>query len=122
MKIAFTVTTQGADLDALIDRRFGRAEGFLIVDSEDDSYTVLDNSQNLNAAQGAGIQAAQKVSESGASVLITGHTGPKAFRVLSAAGIKIWQAKGESVRENLAAWKAGELLLLDEPDVEGHWV
>lgn len=120
MKVAFSVN--GADLDAAIDRRFGRAERFLIVDSDTDSSVVIDNSQNLNAAQGAGIQAAQKIVESGATVLITGHTGPKAFRVLSAAGIEIWQANKETVRENLAAWRAGKLTKLDDADVEGHWV
>lgn len=120
MKIAFTAN--GSDLDATIDRRFGRAERFLIVDSDSESCTVLDNSQNLNAAQGAGIQAAQNVAESGATILITGHTGPKAFRVLTAAGIEIWQAGKETVRENLAAWRAGTLTKLDDADVEGHWV
>lgn len=120
MKIAFTAN--GSDLDATIDRRFGRAERFVIVDSDDESFAVIDNTQNLNAAQGAGIQAAQNVAASGATVLITGHTGPKAFRVLSAAGIGIWQAREESIRQNLAAWKAGTLVKLDDADVEGHWV
>jgi predicted Fe-Mo cluster-binding NifX family protein len=42
-------------------------------------------------AQGAGIQAAETVSRTGAKVVLTGFVGPKAFRALHAAGIKVVQ-------------------------------
>jgi predicted Fe-Mo cluster-binding NifX family protein len=80
-----------------------------------------DNSQNLNAAQGAGIQAAATVSRLGATVLITGHCGPKAFRALMAAGIKIYTGATGTVSEAIAQFKAGKLSLADAADVEGHW-
>ncbi len=54
MKIAFT--TAGEDLQAALDRRFGRAPGFLVVDTATESCEYVANTQNLNAAQGAGIQ------------------------------------------------------------------
>ena len=50
----------------------------------------MDNTPNLNATQGAGIQAAESVAWLGVETLITGHGGPKAFQVLSAAGIKVF--------------------------------
>ena len=88
MKIA--LSTSGADLNAPLDSRFGRAAKFLIYDTEMTSFTIIDNQQNLNAAQGAGIQSAQTVAANGAQALVTGHCGPKAFRVLSSAGIKVY--------------------------------
>ena len=86
MKVAFT--TSGNDLSATLGNRFGRAARFLIYNLDTNNFTVIDNRQNLNAAQGAGIQSAEAVARSGAKSLVTGHCGPKAFRVLSAAGLR----------------------------------
>ena len=51
------ITTTGEGLDAPMDRRFGRAAAFLVYDLEAETYAVIGNDQNLQAAQGAGIQA-----------------------------------------------------------------
>ena len=51
------VTSQGQELNSPVDPRFGRAKYFLVVDTETGDFSAADNSQNLNAAQGAGIQA-----------------------------------------------------------------
>ncbi|HQO93156.1 MAG TPA: NifB/NifX family molybdenum-iron cluster-binding protein, partial [bacterium] len=56
MKIA--VTTSGHDLNSPFESRFGRAPGFIVYDTETKEFEAIDNSMNLNAAQGAGIQAA----------------------------------------------------------------
>ena len=61
------VTTQGTDLDSTVDPRFGRASRFLLVDTETMQSTAHDNVRNLNAPQGAGIQAAQAVYQLGAA-------------------------------------------------------
>jgi len=120
MKIAFSAS--GDTLDAQLDARFGRAAKFIIVDSDTDEFNVVDNTQNLNAAQGAGIQSAQHVVSAGAQALVSGHTGPKAFKVLSAAGVEIFLSPTASVREAYEAWKKGELQKIDNADVEGHWI
>jgi len=73
-----------------MDARFGRAKFIMIYDTSDLSFKVHDNNVNLNAAQGAGIQTAQNIVELGATVLITGNCGPKAFKVLEAGGVKIY--------------------------------
>ena len=89
---------------------------------EHETYTVLDNQQNLNAPQGAGIQAAQQVVDSGARTLVTGHLGPKAARVIQAAGIETFQAQSATVKEALDLFKSKALKQLNEADVAGHWV
>lgn len=120
MKIA--VSTTGKDLEAAIDPRFGRAAGFLIFDTENKTFTVVDNIQNLNAAQGAGIQSAMTVINNGANTLISGHCGPKAFRVLNEAGIKIFNTDAKTVKEALALYDEGKLNAAKDADVEGHWM
>jgi predicted Fe-Mo cluster-binding NifX family protein len=120
MKIAFS--TSGNDLNAPLDSRFGRAPKFLIYDLDGNSFEVVDNEQNLNAAQGAGIQSAQTVARLGAGALVTGHCGPKAFRVLQAAGIKIYNTSAATVTEALNLYVAGKLAEAKSADVEGHWV
>ena len=119
MKIAFA--TEGTELSSSLDQRFGRAKNFIVYDLENDTFTVLENSQNLNAPQGAGIQSAQAVVKQGASALVTGHCGPKAFRVLSAAGVKVYNTGAATVSEALGLFRQGKLQEASTADVEGHW-
>lgn len=119
MKIA--ITTSGNDLTAPLDSRFGRAPKFMIYDLDDDSFEIVDNNQNLNAAQGAGIQSAQNIARLGVGALITGHCGPKAFRVLQAAGIKIYNTDAATTGEALKRYRDGKLVEASVADVEGHW-
>ncbi len=119
MKIAFS--TSGTDLDAPLDRRFGRAPKFLVYDLDTGTFEVADNQQNLNAAQGAGIQSAETVARLGAKAVVTGHCGPKAFRVLVSAGIKIYNTEAPTVGEALVQYKSGQLAEANSADVEGHW-
>ncbi len=119
MKIA--VTSKGTDLDAEVDPRFGRAAYILIVDAETLELEVLDNKENVNAFRGAGIQAASRVSEMGAEVLLTGFCGPNAFKTLGAAGIKVAGDVSGTVRDAVKAFNEGDLSFSDKANVEGHW-
>jgi predicted Fe-Mo cluster-binding NifX family protein len=120
MKVAFT--TSGNDLKAPLDSRFGRTPKFLVYDTEDESFEVVDNTQNLNAPQGAGIQSGETVSKAGARAVVTGHVGPKAFRVLDAAGIAVYTSDAKTVGEALVLLKDGRLMQASSADVEGHWI
>ncbi|MDR3090047.1 MAG: NifB/NifX family molybdenum-iron cluster-binding protein [Desulfobulbaceae bacterium] len=119
MKIAITST--GATLDAPMDPRFGRAAFILIVDTEGQVLEVLDNSENIRAFEGAGIQAATTISDHGAEALLTGYCGPKAFKVLEAAGIRVAADVSGSGREALAAFRVGKLPFIDAANAEAHW-
>jgi len=119
MKIA--VSSEGKDLDSNVDPRFGRAKYFIIYDTETDEYSAVDNEQNLQAAQGAGIQAAQNVVGYKVEVAVSGNFGPKAFRTLSAAGIKAATWSEGSIREAVKMVKENRLKFADSANVEGHW-
>ncbi|MCK5835168.1 MAG: NifB/NifX family molybdenum-iron cluster-binding protein, partial [Lentisphaeria bacterium] len=112
----------GNDLHALVDPRFGRCNQFIVFDSITESFEVIDNKQNLNAAQGAGIQSAQTVANSGSEVLISGHCGPKAFKVLTQANIKVFTCQDLTIKESITQFLAGDLVQAEGADVEGHWV
>jgi predicted Fe-Mo cluster-binding NifX family protein len=101
--------------------RFGRAPWFIIADTETGEFQAVRNDQNLGAAQGAGIQSAQRVANHGAHVVLTGHCGPKAFRVLKAAGVSVHVGVAGAVSDAIEQFKAGALREADQADVEGHW-
>lgn len=119
MKIA--VTSNDGTLDGMVDERFGRTKKIIVFDTETNTHEAIDNTTNMNAAQGAGIQTAQNVIQAGANVVISGHLGPNAFRVVSGAGVEVFTVSGMTVRKALEAYKDGKLSRLAGADVEGHW-
>ena len=120
MKLAITST--GKEPSDPVDQHFGRAAYFIIADTEGDTLSAVSNEQNLNAAQGAGIQSAQTVSAQDVEAVLTGHCGPKAFRTLKAAGIRVYIGVNGTVSDALERFKSGSLREATEPNVEGHWV
>jgi predicted Fe-Mo cluster-binding NifX family protein len=119
MKLA--LTSQDGSLQSPLDLRFGRAKYFILLDTETGAISVVDNTVNVNAAQGAGIQTAKRIVELGADALITGHVGPKAFSTLQAGGIKIYTGASGTVAEAIEQFKAGKLAAASAADVDGHW-
>lgn len=120
MKIA--VTAKGKDLDSQVDPRFGRAAYIIIVDTETLAFETLDNTKNVNAFKGAGIQAATLVSEKNAEVLMTGYCGPNAFKTLEAANVKVINDAAEgTIREAIDRFNKGNVSYADGANVDGHW-
>ena len=60
-----------------------------------------------DAAQGAGIQAAQLVANQGVGVIITGQIGPKAEGVLQSAGIQMVSGAAGQVKDVLQRFAKG---------------
>lgn len=108
-------------MESKVDPRFGRAGWFLVVDTNTGAFKAVSNEQNINANQGAGIQAAEQVSRQEVSALITGNCGPKAFRTLKAAGIKVYYGVDGTVAEILEQFHKGTLSEASDANVESHW-
>ena len=119
MKIA--VTARGAELSSPVDPRFGRAAYIIVVDPETLAFEALDNTENVNAFKGAGIQAATTISEKGAEVLLTGYCGPNAFKTLDAAGVKVVNDTEGTVADAVARFSAGDVTYADAANTEGQW-
>ena len=120
MKVA--ITSSGEDLNSPVDRVFGRARYFVIADPEETNVEVLENSQNVNAAQGAGIQSARQIANKSVGVVLTGNVGPNAFKALEAASIRVFQFGSDilTIRDALTAWKEGHLQEVKAPTAKGH--
>ncbi|MFH1058997.1 MAG: DUF134 domain-containing protein [Pseudomonadota bacterium] len=111
------ISSEGPRLDDLVDPRFGRSGGFIIVDTQNMETTYLDNGAAQARGQGAGIQAAELVAGAGATVVLTGFVGPKAFAALQAAGVGVGQdLGGVSVREAVQRYLDGRVPLAANPN------
>nr|2WFB_A Chain A, PUTATIVE UNCHARACTERIZED PROTEIN ORP [Megalodesulfovibrio gigas] len=111
------VTAEGPGLDGLVDPRFGRAAGFVVVDAATMAAEYVDNGASQTLSHGAGINAAQVLAKSGAGVLLTGYVGPKAFQALQAAGIKVGQdLEGLTVRQAVQRFLDGQVPMAAGPN------
>lgn len=99
------ITSQGQDLGAELDPQFGRAQYFLIVDPETMDIEVLEN-PNKDAAQGAGVQTAQLISNKNVVTVLTGNCGPNALRILQSSGINVITGSSGKVMDVLSKYKS----------------
>lgn len=98
------ITAQGQDLNAEVDPNFGRARYFLVFDARTENYEVIENSM-AEASQGAGIQAAQLISDRNVDTVITGSLGPHAQKVLYSSGIRVITGAKGKVKDILEKYK-----------------
>lgn len=106
--MVIAISASGSDMESRLDQRFGRAVSFVIIDTDTMNYEILDNAAAA-ASGGAGISAAQTVTDKNVQAVITGNVGPNASKVLNAAGIKIYRGKDVAVKENAELFKKGLL-------------
>lgn len=100
---------------------FGRTPLFLVVDAETGEKKYIDNSAAVSQG-GAGIKAAQILVDNDVDVLLTPRCGENAAAVFQAAEVSMYKTAGDSVDENLAAFKAGKLPKLNDihPGFHNH--
>jgi len=107
MKIVLTVTSPSINAD--IDPRFGRGAYLLFVDPDTQVWEAHEN-PGINAPGGAGIKAAQFVTEFPAQAVLSGDFGPHAFTALQAAGVAMYlYGDSRTPLEALTRFKAGQL-------------
>lgn len=101
------VTCAGDTLDDPVDPRFGRCQYFMILALDGALEAVPNNARGLG--NGAGIQAAQEMITRKVDAVLTGDVGPKAYTVLTAAGVDIYVGCGGTVREVIERHRNGDL-------------
>ena len=118
MKVA--VSSNGDNLDAQLDPRFGRCAFFVVVNPDDMSFEAFNNE---SAAQGggAGIQAAQFLASQGVDAVITGNCGPNAVQTLAAAGVELFAGQAGIVKAVVEKFKKGNLSPTSAANVDSHF-
>ncbi len=115
------VSSIGDSLESVMDPRFGRCNYFMIIDTETMESKAVPNPA-INAAGGAGIQAAQAVTAEGVSAVVTGAVGPHAMTALRAAGKEILLGVPGTVKQTVDAFMRGDLKpITDVGPAYGGW-
>ena len=118
MKIC--VTSQGDNLDAQVDPRFGRCPYFIIVDTDTSEFEAIQN-PNVNGMGGVGVQSGQFMSEKQVKAVLTGNVGPNAFQTLQAGDIEVISGVSGQVKEAIEKYKNGEFKSAQDPSVDSHF-
>jgi len=116
MKIIITASSD--QMDQPFNPRFGRAEYFILIDSETEKWEAFSNPA-FQAHGGAGPQAVQFIAAYKPDVVISGRFGPNAYSALEASGIKTYIASAGTVREVLRQFKVGRLTQTSEASGPG---
>jgi len=113
------MTTDGTDLSAPINPRFGRCIHFLLLDTETNESRAVIN-PGSQAAGGAGIAAAEFIVNQNVSAVLTGHVGPNAFEVLNAGGVKAYSNLSGTLGEAYLKYQSGNLEADAAPTSQSH--
>ena len=111
MKI--TIPVDDKSLSSNVCVSFGRTPYFLIYDTDTQKSVFLDNSA-VASTGGAGIKAAQIIVDNKVNALLTPRCGENAANVLKSAEIEIYRTITTSAKDNIDAFIAGKLPLLNE--------
>jgi len=119
MKIAMPMDEK--ELKTNVCPSFGRAPYFLIYNTETEESLFLDNSA-IASQGGAGIKAAQTLADNDVKALLTPRCGQNAEEVLSKAEISIFKTIPGTAQQNIEAFKAEQLSVLNDihPGFHGH--
>ncbi len=98
MKLCFPVQ-KTFGLESEVYGHFGSAPAFMLVDSDTETIAVIDNS-DLHHAHGA-CNPVAALEGSKVDVVVVGGIGGGALVKLNGAGIRVYQALGRTVRENI---------------------
>lgn len=103
------VTSRGDFPLAEVCEQFGRAYWLMIYSPAENQWYAIDNNLNRTLSHDAGIATANTMMDAGVTVVLTGETGPKAFRTLTAAGITVVHNVSGLVEDALSDWNIGRL-------------
>ena len=106
MKVA--VSAAGKNLESTVDERFGRCRYFIILETDDMRYEVIENT-NADLSTSAGIQSASLVASKGVEAVITGNCGPKAMQVFATTTIEVIIGQHGMIKDVVEKFKSGDL-------------
>lgn len=107
MKIAVCAKSEG--LTSKVDDRFGRAEKYVIFDTETKAVETIENTAK-NQPSGAGGNAVGLLDKNGSNVVLVPELGPNAMTALNAFSIEAYAySDSKTVEEAINKYQNGEL-------------
>lgn len=116
MKLCFPVK-RNEGLNSPVFAHFGSAPLFVVVDNETQQFTEVSN-RDLHHRHGA-CSPLRALGGQDVQAIVVGGIGAGALNGLRQAGLKVYQAKGATVAENLSLFNAQSLLELTPGQVCG---
>ncbi|MFW6285122.1 MAG: NifB/NifX family molybdenum-iron cluster-binding protein [Bacillota bacterium] len=118
MKIAVCATSDHEEAQA--SSRYARSDYFAIYDTDTKAYEFLENEAKRESS-GAANKATKILGDRGASVLLAPKVGPKAFEMLDAFDIEVYQYDAAmTVNAALESYFEERLLKITAASKEGH--
>lgn len=105
MKI-FIAVENNMGLDSHIDKRFGRAEYFMVYDMDEDKIESIKENNFKDISHGVGIKVSAMVVDLGCKAVIGAQPGPKAAEVLKKAKIRVMIIDQGNVWEAIERFKS----------------
>ncbi|RTZ58969.1 MAG: dinitrogenase iron-molybdenum cofactor biosynthesis protein [Gammaproteobacteria bacterium] len=121
MKVAIPINRPREGGDYRVSSHFGKAFGFLIVDTESGEKRFVENPRNsLKLTHGAGKLIAQLFEREGISAVLLKEIGRGAFKHLKERGIEIYLIPKEVKEADkvLKMFKERKLAILEAPNEE----
>lgn len=111
MKIA--IGLEENSYESQVDRRFGRASFFILIDTENNDYEIIEN-EAKDEATGAGLKVVKNLMSLGVDEIIAGEIGPKAAVLIEEFDIPTYKlGELKSVAEVLKNYKENKLEKFD---------
>jgi predicted Fe-Mo cluster-binding NifX family protein len=105
MKIA--ISSNGIDIDSIIEAKFERCHFFLVFDIEKNILLPIEN-KTKDQPQEIGGTVGQLIANQEIDAVITTDIGPSAYKIFEQHGIKIYRAEGV-IEEAIQQLKKGKL-------------
>ncbi len=102
MKLCFPVPEENG-LESKVHRHFGSAPVFLLIETNTDNVSTIHN-KDRHRAHGAR-NPIEALENQRVDAVIVGRIGAGALSRLNKLGIKVFQAKGSTVKENIALYR-----------------
>jgi predicted Fe-Mo cluster-binding NifX family protein len=111
MKVA--IGLEENSYESQVDRRFGRASFFILIDIESNDYEIIEN-EAKDEATGAGLKVVKNLMSLGVDEIIAGEIGPKAAVLIEEFDIPTYKlGELKSVDEVLKNYKENKLEKFD---------
>lgn len=112
------LTTVSPKIESAVDPRFGRSAYFLLVNTETLEWQAHSNPAG-GSRGGAGIRAAQFISDQKVVAVLSGDFGPNAFAALEQASIPMYlYGNCQTALEAITAFNNGNLQQIGGPSQE----